>query len=112
MDFTQAVAVCVSSACASCVVDMLMTGAPRLQTGIHAVLVRVNKCPWNDGVFDAGLNRLLLHIGQQIDHDLTATLHHPKDRWPLFFQGATTSFALESAATAFASLGFHSLRLA
>jgi len=37
----------------------------------------LNKCPWNDGVFDQGLDSLLFHIGQQIDHHLTTALYHP-----------------------------------
>src|SRR5881275_3010736 len=87
MHFTQAVAIVISGILSSSMVHALMVVSPGMQASINAVLVRVNKCPWNNGVFDEGLNRLLLHIGQQIDHDLTATLHHPKDRWPLFFHG-------------------------
>ena len=82
MDFTQAVAIFISGILAPSVVDTLMLVSPGLQTGINALLVRINKCPWNDSVFDEGLDGLLLHIGKQIDHHLTAALNHAKDGWP------------------------------
>src|ERR1700757_4142525 len=81
MHFTKPVAIFISSELAPSMVHTLMVVAPSLQTGINAVLVRIHTCPWNDSVFDEGLNRLLLHIGHQIDHHLTAPLNHPKDRW-------------------------------
>ncbi len=89
-----------------------MVVSPGPQAGINAVFIRVHKRSWHDGVFDEGLDRLLLHIGHQIDHYLTTPLNHPQDRGPLFFQGATTTFAFESASTSFSSLIFHYLRLA
>ena len=104
MDFTKAVAIFISGILAPSMVDTLMVVSPGLQTGINAVLVRINKCAWNDGVFDEGLDGLLLHIGKQIDHHLTAALHHPKDGWPFLLQCATSTFAFESASTSFASL--------
>jgi hypothetical protein len=51
MDFTKTVAIFVASEFASSVVDTLMVVAPGLQTGINAVLVRINKCACNEGVF-------------------------------------------------------------
>ena len=86
--------------------------SPGLQTGINAILVRINKCPWNDGGFDVGLDSLLLHIGHQIDHDLTAALHHSKDGWSFLLQCPTTRFSFESASTSFSPLVLHHLRLA
>src|SRR5262245_12311830 len=59
MDFTKTIAIFVSSEFASSVVDTLMAVAPGLQTGIDAVLVRINKCARNDGVCDERLNGLL-----------------------------------------------------
>src|SRR5262245_50701288 len=88
-----------------------MIVAPGLQTGINAVLVCIDTCACNDGVFDEGLNGFLLHIGEQIDHDLTPALHHPKDRRSFLLHGATATFTLESASTAFASLGLYHLWL-
>src|SRR6516162_3024217 len=112
MHFTKTISIFISGILSSSMVHALMVVSPGLQASINAVLVRVNPCPWNHGVFDAGLNRLLRHIGHEIDHDLTAPLHHPKDWWPLFCQSTPPPFALESAATAFASLVLHDLRLA
>src|SRR5215510_6951334 len=99
MDFTKTVAIVVSSEFASSVIDTFMIVAPGLQTSINAVLVRVHQCPWINGVFDERLDRLLLHIGKQIDHHLTTALHHPKDGRSFLLQGASTSFAFTSAAT-------------
>ena len=81
MHFTHAVAIVIACELTPSMVDMLMTVAPGLQASINAVLIRINKGPRNDGVFDEGLDRLLLDIGQQIDDHLPATLYHPKDGW-------------------------------
>src|SRR5215510_3038130 len=112
MDFTKAVAIFIASELSSSRIDTLMVVSPEPQAGINAVFIRVHTRIGNDGVCDDGLDRLLLHIGQQIDHYLTTPLHHPQDRWLLFCQGATTTFAFESASTSFSSLIFHYLRLA
>jgi hypothetical protein len=112
MHFTQAVAIFIAREFASSVVDMLMIVTPRLQTGINAILVRIYTGAWHDGVFDEGFNGLLLHIGQQIEHDLTTALHHPKDRRSFLRQGATPRFALESASTSLSLLALDYLWLA
>src|SRR5215510_9620305 len=112
MDFTQAVAIFIASELSSSMIDTLMVVSPEPQAGINAIFIRVHKRIWHDGVFDEGLDRLLLHIGHQLDHYLTSPLNHPQDRRPLFFQGATTTFAFESASTSFSSLIFYYLRLA
>src|ERR687887_82202 len=46
MDFTQAVAIVIACELTPSMVDMLMTVAPGLQTGINAVFIRINKCTW------------------------------------------------------------------
>src|SRR5215468_3669579 len=81
MHFTQAVAIVIAGELASPMVDALMVVSPRTQAGINTVLICVHPCPWINGVFDERLDGLLLHIGQQIDHHLIATLGHPKDGW-------------------------------
>src|SRR5262249_10765612 len=105
---------CASSvvACASSVVDPLMVVAPGLQTGINALRVRIHTCPWNDSVFHERFDRLLLDIGQQIDHDLTTALQHPKDGRPCLLHGPSASFALEPTSTSWSALALHHLRLA
>ena len=85
-------------------IHILMAVSSALQTGIHAVLVCLHQCAWNDGVFDEGLDRLLLHIGQQMTHHLTTALYHTKDRWLFLRQRATARFAFASASTAFSTL--------
>src|SRR5215510_8385069 len=112
MDFTKAVAIFIASELSSSMIDTLMVVSPGPQAGINAIFIRVHKRIWNDGVCDEGLDRLLFHIGHQIDHYLTTPLNHPQDWWPLSFQGAKTTFAFESASASFSSLIFHYLRLA
>ena len=112
MDFTQTIAILVSSAFASSVVDTLMAVAPGLQTSRDAVLVRLHTCARNDGVCEERLNGLLLDIGQQMDHHLPTALPHPKDGRSFLLQGATTSFALEPASTSLALLALDHLWLA
>ena len=69
------------------------------------------RVPVSEGVFDEGLNGLLLGIGEQSDHDLPPALHHPKDGWSFFLHGTTATFTLESASTAFSPLDLDYLRL-
>src|SRR5262244_2698116 len=111
MDFTKTVAIVIAGKLASSVVDTLMAVTPGLQTGIHAVLVCIHTCPWHDGACDQGLDGLLLHVGQEIDDHLTATLQHPKDGRSFLRQGATTRFALEPASTSLALLALDHLWL-
>src|SRR5262249_42580988 len=110
--FAHAVAIVIAGKLASPVVDTLMTVAPGLQTGIHAVLVYIHPCPWHDGGFDQGLDGRLLHVGQEINAQLTATLQHPKNGRSVLLQGATTSFTLEPASTPLALLVLDHLWLA
>src|SRR5215468_7140782 len=101
MDFTQAVANVISCELTPSMVDMLMTVAPGLQTGINAVLISINKCAWINRVFDQRLDGLLLHVREQIDHDLTATLHHPKDWGSFLLHRAASTFPSDLSDTWF-----------
>src|SRR5215468_5531782 len=111
MDFTQAVANVISGELTPSMVNMLMTVAPGLQTGINAVLISINKCAWINSVFDQRLDGLLLHVREQIDHDLTTTLDHPKDRGSFLLHCASSTFIFASASTTFAALVLHHLWL-
>src|SRR5215510_9758083 len=111
MHFTHAVAIFISCELTPSMVDMLMTVAPGLQTGINAVLISINKCAWINSVFDQRLDGLLLHVREQIDHDLTTTLHHPKDRWSFLLHSASSTFTFVSASTTCAALLLHHLWL-
>src|SRR5262245_46758291 len=107
MDFTPAIAIFISSALTLTMVNMFMIVSPRPQASIHAGLVRIHPCACNDGLFDDGLDGLLLHIRQEIDDHLPTALYHAKDRWPFLLQYASTTFAFESASTSCAPLGLH-----
>ena len=111
MHFTQAVAIVIAGELASPMVDALMVVSPRTQAGINTVLICVNPCPWINGVFDERLDRLLLHISQQSDHDLSPTLHHAKDRWSFLLQGPSSPFTFEPASTTFSLLALDYLWL-
>src|SRR5713101_5608685 len=111
MDFTKAIAIFISGVLASSMIDALMLVSPGTQAGINAVLIRIHKRTRGNGLFDEWLNGLLLHIRKHIDDHLTAPLNHAKDRWLLFLQCASASFAFESASTSCASFGLHHLRL-
>src|SRR5262250_3736520 len=102
MHFTQAITIFISCELTPSMVDMLMTVAPGLQTGINAVLIRIHTCAWINGVFDQRLDGLLLHVREQIDHDLTTTLDHPKDRKSFLLHCASSTFIFASTSTTFA----------
>ena len=88
-----------------------MVISPGRQAGINTVLIGIYTCSWNDGVFDEGLDRLLLHIVQEMDHHLPTTLHHAKDRRPLLRQCASAALALESALMSLSALILYHLWL-
>src|SRR6266478_9355133 len=111
MHFTKAVAIFIAGEFASSMVHTLMAISPGLQTSINAVLIRINQCAENDGVFDEGLDGLLFHVGHQIDHYLTTALHQPRIWRSLFLQGTSASFALEPASTSSSVLALQHLRL-
>ena len=92
-------------------IHTLMAVSSGFQSSIDAIFIRANKRTRNNRLFDERLNGLSLHIRKQIDHDLTATLNHPKDGRPFFFQCTPATFAFESASTAFASLILHRFRI-
>src|SRR5215471_2717998 len=65
MHFTHAIAIVIASELTPTMVDMLMSVPPGLHTGINTVFICVHTSPWNKSIFDQGLDRLLLHIGQE-----------------------------------------------
>ena|ERR687887_1288629 len=109
MNFAQAVAIFIASALAPSMADTLMLVSPDMPASINAILVCLHTCTWNNGVFDEGLDGLLLDMGHQIDHHVPSALHHLKDGWSFLRQGATTSFSLQSASTSVAPLGLYPL---
>jgi hypothetical protein len=109
--FTKAVAIFISGVLAPSMGDTLMIISPCTQAGLNAVRIRIHKRPWSHGGFDERLNGLLLHLSQQVDDHLTATLQPAKDGWPLVVQCAAPTLTFESVATSWAPLVLHHLRL-
>src|SRR5882762_10124187 len=106
-----AVANYIAGVLAPAMVDALMPIAPRLKMGIHAGRICVYQGACLNGVFHEGLDRFLLHIGQQMDHDLPPTLEHPKDRRFFFLHRAAAGCAFAATTTAFSSLALDDLWL-
>jgi hypothetical protein len=94
VDFTKTVPILIARVFAFAVADRLVTIAPIRQFGVDVLFVGHHLRTWNNGLGDEGLNRLLLHIGQHLDHDLPATLEHPEDGRLLFLKRAAPAFAL------------------
>src|SRR5262245_10393588 len=111
MDFTETIAIVIASELAPSMVDVLIVISPGRHAGINTVLIGIYTCSWNDGVCDEGLDRLLLHIVQEMDHHLPTALHHAKDRRPLLRQCASAAWALESALTSWSALILYHLWL-
>ena len=101
MDFAKAITIVIAGELSPSMIHTLMAVSPALQTGINALLVGIHQCAWNDGVFDEGLDRLLLHIGQEMDHHLTATLQHPEDGRSFLRSCAPPTGTFTAASTAF-----------
>ena len=111
MDFIQAIAICISGVLSPSMVDMLMVISPGTQTCRNTVFVRINKRTWRNSRLNERLDRLLLHVSNHVDDDLTTPLYYPKDGWPPYVQGATPTLALESVSTSFSPLVLYHLRL-
>ncbi len=88
VDLAKPVAILVAGVFTSGVADRLVPVAPDWQAGIDAVFVRVDESVMGDGGGDDRLDRLLLHVGQHAQHDLSATLNQAKDWWLVLFQRA------------------------
>ena len=63
MYFTKSVAIFISGEFTPSMIDTLMLVSLDIQASINAVFVCINKRTWRDGVFDQGLDGLLLDIG-------------------------------------------------
>ena len=84
MHFTQAVTIFISCELTPSMVDMLMTVAPGLQTGIDAVLISINQCAW--------INRIWLLLDSRVvDVPMTynPTFVILSSLKPLFFNSLT-----------------------
>jgi uncharacterized protein YciU (UPF0263 family) len=91
MDFIKAVSIIIAGILAFAVTDRLMAVAPDWQLGINSVFVGHHLCARRKGLGEDRLDRLLLDIGQQLEHDLAATLDHPEDGRLLFRKRAASA---------------------
>src|SRR5262245_27030906 len=96
MHCPQPVAIVLAGACTPSMVDALMVVAPRLKTGIHAARLCVHQGAGRQGVFHERLDRLLLHLGQPMEHDLPPTLHPPQNGWACFLPRASSPLPFAS----------------
>ena len=107
----EAVSIFITCILALGVVNRLMLIPPLLQTVVDGVLIGEYQCAFRNVHFNHGLDGLLLHIGQHSQHDLTATLHHAKDRWFVAGGCATSAFAFQASTPSFTVALFDHLRL-
>jgi hypothetical protein len=110
-DCAKAITIVIAGERPPAMMHTLMAVSPALQTGIQAGLVGRHQCAWNDGVFDEGLDRLWLHMGQQMHPHVTTALHPPKDRRSFLRSCAPTTGTFPAATTAFSTVLFHHCRL-
>src|SRR5215208_513961 len=94
----EAIAVFVARVLAASVADSLVPVAPGLQPGIDVVLVGVDEGALRDGGPDDRLDRLLLNIGQHLQHHLPTALDQPQDRWLVLLQRAAARRSCQSTA--------------
>lgn len=66
MHFTKPVTIFITGVLTPTVIDTLMAVSPGLQARINAVLIRINKCARNNGVFDKRLDSLLLTLDRRL----------------------------------------------
>src|SRR4051794_25121392 len=112
VDLAEAIAVLVAGVFASTMVDCLVAVAETRKSGVDAILVSIDDRAFGDGLLDDRMDGRLLDIGKHPDHHLAAALDHAEDRWLLLLQGAATTAALQSVASAFPPLGPHRLGIA
>jgi hypothetical protein len=80
VDFAKAVAILVPRVLATSMTHGLVPVAPALQTSVDVVLVGVDKSARRDGGREDRPDRLLLDIGQHLQHHLPAALDQAEDR--------------------------------
>src|SRR5262249_23516513 len=67
---------------------------------------------WNQPIVCTDFSPTTKSVGlRQMDHDLTPTLHHPKNGWSFFLHRASSTFPFASASTTLAALVLHHLWL-
>src|ERR1700734_3861691 len=106
MNFMESVLVLVTSVFPGGVADRVMGVAPVAQTIVNIILISVYLASFGNGASDDGFDGGLLHVGQHVDHHLTATLHHAENRRLLLLQRAATAFPLQTTTPPLASFFF------
>jgi hypothetical protein len=97
MYLAEPVAVLVAGLFAAGVADSPVRIAPGGQARIDVVFIGVDQRAGHDRCSNDRLDRGLLHIGQQAQHDLSAALDQPEDRWLVLFQRAASRRTLKPA---------------
>src|SRR4051794_27550102 len=97
MDLAEAVAVPVAGIFAAGMADALVRITPGGPASVDVVFMGVKQRTGHDRCSNDWLDRGLLHIGQHAQHDLTAALDQPEDRWLVLFQRAASRRARKPA---------------
>src|ERR1051325_2317444 len=100
MHLAEAVAVLIAGILAAAVADCLVPAAPGWQARIEFVFVGMDQTVRGNGPRDHLLDRLLLHVGEQADHELTTALDQTEDRRLVLLQCAWSRRARQPAASA------------
>src|SRR3954452_7568399 len=100
MHLAEAVAVLVAGILAAAMADRLVPVAPGWQARVDVVFVGVDQAVRGNGRRDYRLDRLLLHIGEHADHELTTALDQTADWRLVLCRRAASRRALQPAASA------------
>ena len=99
MHLAEAVAVLVAGILAAAVADRLVPVAPGRQARVDVVFVGVDQAVRGNGRRDYRLDRLLLHVGEHADHELTTALDQTEDGRLVRCRRAASRRALQPAPT-------------
>src|SRR5689334_10746982 len=84
----EAVAVLVAGILTAAVADRLVSVAPGRQARVDVIFVGVDQAVRGNSRRDHRLDRLLLHVGEHADHELTTALDQTEDWWFVLRQRA------------------------
>src|SRR4051794_1909791 len=100
MHLAEAVAVLVARILAAPVADRLVPVAPGRQARVDVVFVGVDQAVRGNGRRDHRLDHLLLHVGENADHELTTALDQTEDWRLVLLQFALPRRTRQPAASA------------
>jgi len=103
VDLAEPVAIVIAGIFAGAVADSFVAIAPGVQAGIDVVLIGVDQRAAADRPLDDRLDRDLLDVGQQVEHDFTTALDQSEDRRLLLLQGAAATLAFQPSPASLAA---------